>query len=116
MDLVKDYIDFEEMRLKAFSTNDINMRTKIISDFFDSDVSKFKDYEKNQINSIIKASLRNEISIQQIEDIPWKIPGRDQIISKVSDHFEEQETLRILNRIQKKEDLFRRICEEFLEY
>lgn len=115
MGLIQDYIAFEKMRSKAFSIHDTDKRKQIISDFFDGNLTNINDYQKNQINAIIKSCLRNEISIQQIEQIPWNFPGRDQIMTKVSDHFIEQETLRILNKTQKKEDLFRRICENFFE-
>lgn len=115
MKIIKDYIDFQKLAKRAYSTKDVKKRLLLFTQFFNGKYVNPKEFEKTQIENLIKSCLRNELTLDQVDEIPWDMPGKDQIILKVSAHFEEQETLRILNRIQKKEDLFKRICEEFYD-
>lgn len=67
MKIVKKYIDFQHLKKRAYSTKDINKRRELFTQFFNGEYVNPVDFEKNQIENLIKSCLRNEITLDQVD-------------------------------------------------
>ena len=122
MGLIKEFIDFKKMHSNVLLQKNIQKKQTIISSFFNSKdyeefnkVASFKKWEDTLVKKIIRECLKNNIDVEEIEDIPDNIAAKTEILKSVSDHFMQEELNRTLEIKTTIEETFRKLCLQYFE-
>ncbi len=113
-ELVKNLIAIKEnqAKLKSYAVRE---RASRFEQVFGEEVFNIKQREEEIVNNIIESAFNDQISIEDIYEIPEKYPEKEIILNKTSNYLKEKESLRLLEIEITKEDKYRIMCESAFE-
>ncbi len=122
MGLIKEFIDFKKMHSNVLLQKNIQKKQNIISSFFNPEeyeefnkVASFKKWEDILVKKIIRECLKNNIDIEEIEEIPENLAAKTEILKSVSEHFIQEELNRTLEIKTTIEGTFKKLCLQYFE-
>ncbi len=110
------------MHKRVLDEKNSQKKQEIISSYFSKEeYEEFKNngafpvWEENFVKKIIRECFKNEIEIEEIQQIPDYISNKTEILKKVSDHFIQQEINKTLEIKTTNESTFRKLCLQYFE-